>query len=98
MKAANVNQHHNTKHAHCEQKYLQNTEVRSTKVNRVKSSYQASSKIIIIKLMTQQELAMEPSLGIAWVLSKHKKPFSDTELDFAIRDVMMAMLEKKAKG
>lgn len=37
----------NTKHAYFEQNYPQNTEVRTTKLNQLKSSYEASSRIIV---------------------------------------------------
>lgn len=81
------------KHAHFEQNYPQNTEVRTTKLNQLKSLYQASSRIIV-KSMTKQEQA----LRVAWVPGKHKKPFLDTELiKECMSDTMEAMLEGKQK-
>lgn len=47
LKASNVKRHHNTKHDQFEQYYPKNTEIRTTKLNNLKSSYQATSRIIV---------------------------------------------------
>lgn len=48
--------------------------------------------------MIQKERAVQASLRVAWVLGKHKKPFSDTELiKECVSDVMEALLEGKQK-
>lgn len=75
IKSGNVKRHYETKHAHFEQNYPQNTELRTTKINQLKSSYEATSSVIV-RSATQQERATEASLRVAWVLGKHKKPFS----------------------
>ncbi|ROL47376.1 General transcription factor II-I repeat domain-containing protein 2B [Anabarilius grahami] len=59
--------------------FPQNTELRTTKINQLKSSYAATSSVIV-RTATQQERVTEASLRVAWVLGKHKKPFSDAEI------------------
>lgn len=54
IKSGNVKRHYETKHAHFEQNYPQNTEVRTIKINQLKSSYEATSSVIV-RSATQQE-------------------------------------------
>src|SRR4029434_1378806 len=55
VKSGNVKRHYETKHAHFEQKYPQNSEVRGRKINHLQS-YQATCSVIV-RLATQQERA-----------------------------------------
>src|SRR4029434_10992793 len=54
VKSGNVKRHYETKHAHFEQKYPQNSEVRARKINQLQSSYQATCSVIV-RSATQQE-------------------------------------------
>ena len=55
VKSCNVKRHYETKHAHFEQKYPQNSEVRGRKINHLQS-YQATCSVIV-RSATQQERA-----------------------------------------
>src|SRR4029434_6240742 len=55
VKSGNVTRHYQTKHAHFEQKYPQNSEVRGRKINHLQS-YQATCSVIV-RSATQQERA-----------------------------------------
>ena len=55
VKSGNVKRHYETKHAHFEQKYPQNSEVRGRKINHLQS-YQATCSVIV-RSATQQERA-----------------------------------------
>src|SRR4029434_7109235 len=55
VKSGNVKCHYETKHAHFEQNYPQNSEVRARKINQ-QSSYQATCSVIV-RPATQQERA-----------------------------------------
>jgi len=79
IKSSNLKRHYETKHAHFEQIYPQNIELRTTKIKQLNSSYEATSSVIV-RLATQQERATETSPSVAWVLGKHKRPFSDAEI------------------
>lgn len=48
------------------------------KRNQFKAQYEKSTKVFVHSL-TAQEHAMECSLRIAWILWKHKKPFTDRD-------------------
>ncbi|KAL0161498.1 hypothetical protein M9458_045223 [Cirrhinus mrigala] len=97
IKSGNVKRHYETKHAHFEQNYPQNTELRTTKINQLKSSYEATSSVIV-RSATQQERATEASLRVAWVLGKNKKPFSDAEIvKECMSEVVTALFEGTQK-
>src|SRR4029434_3871687 len=55
VKSGNAKRHYETKHAHLEQKYPQNSEVRGRKINHLQS-YQATCSVIV-RSATQQERA-----------------------------------------
>ena len=76
-----------------EETFPQNSEVRTTKINALKSSYQAASRILVTS-MTQQQTATQCSLRVLWILGKHKKPFSDAEtIKERVTEVMDTMFE-----
>src|SRR4029434_2845531 len=54
VKSGNIKHHYETKHAHFEQNYPQNSEV--IKINQLQSSYQATCSVIV-RSATQQERA-----------------------------------------
>ena len=47
VKSGNVKRNYETKHAHFEQNYPQNSEVRARKINHPESSYQATCSVIV---------------------------------------------------
>ena len=97
MKISNLKQHYEMKHRNFEETFPQNSEVRMTKMNALKSSYQAASRILVTS-MTQQQKATECSLRVVWILGKHKKPFSDAEIiKECMTEVMDTMFEGKQK-
>lgn len=97
MNISNLKRHYETEHTNFEETYPQNSEVRITKINTLKSSYQAASRILVT-FMTQQQKATEASLRVAWILGKHKKPFSDAEIiKQCMNEVMDTLFECKQK-
>ena len=79
VKSENVKRHYVTEHCSFEEEFPPNSERRTQEIKSLKRLYQGSSRILI-KSMTHQQIAMECSLRVAWVLGKHKKPFSDAEI------------------
>ena len=77
-----------------EETFPQNSEVRSTKMNAMKSSYQAAGRIPVTS-MTQQQKTTECSLRVVWILGKHKKPLSDTEI---IKECMTEVMDTCLKA
>lgn len=97
MKISNLKRHNETKHKNIEKTYPQNSEVRTTKINALNSSYQAASRILVTS-MTQQQKATEASLRVVRILGKHKKPFSDGEIiKECMTEVMDTLFEGKQK-
>ena len=58
MKISNLKRHYETKHRNFVETFPQNSEARTTKINALKSSYQAASRILVTS-MTQQQTATE---------------------------------------
>ena len=79
MKISNLKWHYEMKHRNFEETFPQNSEISTTQINALKSSYQAASRILVTS-MTQQQKATECSLRVVWILGKYKKPFSDAEI------------------
>lgn len=97
IKSENVKRHYVKEHNSFEEKFPPKSELRRQEINRLKQSYQESSKVIV-KSMTQQQIATECSLRVSWVLAKHKKPFSDGEkIKECLTEMMAAMFEGKEK-
>ena len=97
IKSGNVKRHYESKHSYFERQYPQNTEVRTAKLTKSKSSYQATNSLFV-RSMSMQERVNEASLRVAWVLGKHKKPFSDSEVvKECMTEVTEALLEGKEK-
>ena len=60
LKISNLKRHYETRHRKFDT-FAQNLEVRTTKINALKSSYQAASRVLVT-FMTQQQKATECSL------------------------------------
>ena len=76
VKTSNLKRHYETRHSGFEEKYKQGTEERK---KRIKSQCKKST-MVLANTITPQEKATKCSLRIAWILRKHKKPFSDTAM------------------
>ena len=76
---SNLKRHYETKHSVFEKKYKQETEEKKKQINLLKSQYEKST-MVFANTMTAQEKATECSLTMAWILGKHKKPFSDAKI------------------
>lgn len=97
LKSGNVKRHYETKHSHFEQNYPQHSEVRTRKISQMQASYQAT-RTMIVKSAIQQECGTEASLRVAWVLGKHKKPFTNTEIvKECMNEVAIALFEGNSK-
>ena len=73
MKISNFKRHYETKNRNFEETFPQNSEVRTTKINALKSSYQAASRILVTS-MTQQQKANKPdgpqNMDL-WIIETH---------------------------
>ena len=89
VKICNLKRHYDAKHRKFESMYPQKTEERKNKIDRLKLQYERSATILS-NSMTVQEKATECSLRIAWILGKHKKPFTDSEI---VKECMLETVE-----
>lgn len=97
VKSGNVKRHYDSKHGHFDHNYPPKSEVRARKIKQLQSSYQATCNVIV-RSATQQERATEASLRVAWVLGKHKKPFSDSEIvKECMNEIAIALFEGTQK-
>ncbi|XP_025192124.1 uncharacterized protein LOC112592320 [Melanaphis sacchari] len=55
------------------------SEVRKNKLHACMLSYK-NSTTTLIRCMSEQEKSTEAALRVCWVLNKHQKPFSDSEI------------------
>uniref|UniRef100_A0A8C4T636 HAT C-terminal dimerisation domain-containing protein n=1 Tax=Erpetoichthys calabaricus TaxID=27687 RepID=A0A8C4T636_ERPCA len=87
IKSSNVKRHFETKHAeYYNANYPPKSELRSHKIDALKSSLVASSSLMT-KATTTQSNVTEASLRIVWVLGRHKKAFTDAEV---VKECMMS--------
>ncbi|XP_069828996.1 zinc finger BED domain-containing protein 5-like [Dendropsophus ebraccatus] len=94
IKSSNVKRHYETKHRSFEQNYPLNSEIRAKKISSLTASYEASTKRLVSSL-SQQEKTTEASLRVAWILGKHKKPFSDAEV---VKECMVEVVGTMFEG
>ena len=87
MKNSNLKRHYETKHSKFQSMFQQKTEERKNKIDQLKLQYERSATI---NSMTVQEKAAECSLRIAWILEKHKSPFTDSEI---VKECMLETVE-----
>ena len=89
MKSSNLKRHYETKHRKFESMYQQKTGERKNKRDELKLQYERSATILV-NSMTVQEKATECFLRIAWILGKHRKPFTDLEI---VKECMFETVE-----
>ena len=79
VKSSNLKRHYKTKHSKFELMYQQKTEERKNKIDQLKLQNERLGTILI-NSMTVQEKTTERFLRTGWILEKHKKPFTDSEI------------------
>ena len=79
VKKHDIKRHHNTTHLAFQQKFPLGSRDRADKLASLLKSYSHSTKIMV-RSSTLQEKATEASLRVSWILSKHKMPFSTSEV------------------
>lgn len=94
LKHVNVKRHYETSHSSFERDYPPNSAERTAKIKELKISYEYSRKKICTAL-TEQQKATECSLKVAWILGKHKKPFTDSEM---IKECMTEVMDTLFEG
>ena len=94
IKGGNVKRHYETKHKYFEQTYPLKSEVRARKINKLRSQYDRSTRILSHSLTAQQR-ANECSLKVTWILGQHKKPFTD---GVVVKECMNAVAETLLEG
>ena len=94
VKSNNLKRHYESRHGGFEKMYKQGTEERKKKIRLLNSQYEKST-MILANTMTAQEKATECSLRIAWILGRHKKPFTDAEV---VKECMIQTAETLFDG
>nr|XP_023701213.1 SCAN domain-containing protein 3-like [Paramormyrops kingsleyae] len=91
-KEYNLRHHHNTKHSNFKVSYPEQSEARQRKIATLKSAYSRASGIIT-RTLTDQERVTCASLQAAWVLCRHNRPFTESEV---LKECMITVLEELA--
>ncbi|RXN10795.1 SCAN domain-containing 3-like protein [Labeo rohita] len=91
-KEYNLRRHHNTKHSNFKVSYPEQSEARQRKIATLKSAYSRASGIIT-RTLTDQERVTCASLQAAWVLCRHNRPFTESEV---LKECMITVLEELA--
>lgn len=94
IKSGNVKRHYETKHKSFDETYPLKSALRAQKINDLKAQYDRSSRILTHSFTAQQR-ANECSLKVAWILGKHKKPFTDGGV---VKECMSAVAETLFEG
>jgi hypothetical protein len=79
IKSGNLKRHYETTHKDFHTKFPPGSEVRKNKLHACMLSYK-NSTTTLIRCMSEQEKSTEAALRVCWVLNKHQKPFSDSEI------------------
>ena len=74
--------------------YQQKTEERKNKIDKLKLQYERSATILVNSISVQEK-ATECFLRIVWILGKHKKPFTDSEV---VKECMLKTVETLFNG
>lgn len=91
-KEYNLRRHHHTKHSNFKISYPEQSEARQRKIAALKSAYSHASGIIT-RTLTDQERVTCASLQAAWVLCRHNRPFTESEV---LKECMITVLEELA--
>jgi len=91
-KEYNLRHHHHTKHSNFKISYPEQSEARQRKIATLKSAYSHASGIIT-RTLTDQERVTCASLQAAWVLCRHNRPFTESEV---LKECMITVLEELA--
>ncbi|XP_008181875.1 uncharacterized protein LOC100573710 [Acyrthosiphon pisum] len=79
IKSGNLKRHYETTHKDFHTKFPPGSEVHKNKLHACMLSYK-NSTTSLIRCMSEQEKSTEAALRVCWVLNKHQKPFSDSEI------------------
>lgn len=97
IKSGNVKRHYETKHVQFEKTYPLQSEMRARKLTELKAQYERST-MVLSHSFTAQQRANECSFKVAWILGRHKKPFTDgTVVKECLNAVAETLLEGKQK-
>ncbi|XP_038158921.1 SCAN domain-containing protein 3-like [Cyprinodon tularosa] len=97
IKSANVKRHYETKHKAFDQSYPPKSELRTQKIRCLAAQYDQSTRVLS-RAFSAQQRANECSLRVAWVLGKHKKPFTDASIvKECMTEIAEALLDGKEK-
>lgn len=90
MKEYNVKRHYTTHHGSFSVSFPDGSEERRRKIQGLLTSFKRS-QVAIGRFCTEQERSMIASLRVAWTLTRHKRPFSESE---TIKDCMLAVIDE----
>ena len=81
IKSGNLKRHYETTHKDFHTKFPPGSEVRKNKLHAYNMlSYKKNCTTKLIRCMSEHEKSTEAALRACWVLNKHQKPFSDSEI------------------
>lgn len=89
-KEYNVKRHFTTKHSSFSAQYQEGSVERQRKIDRLVTSFEQSQRAIG-GFCTEQERAFIASLRVAWILTRKKRPFTESE---TIKDCMLAVVDE----
>ncbi|XP_051783182.1 SCAN domain-containing protein 3-like [Erpetoichthys calabaricus] len=89
-KEYNVRRHFKMTHTNFDNEYPPGSEARQTKIKTLTQNYQRSC-VVFTRTCTLQQKATTASLRIAWILTKNKRPFTDSE---TVKECIQAAVEE----
>ncbi|KAA0724133.1 hypothetical protein E1301_Tti022208 [Triplophysa tibetana] len=89
-KEYNVKRHFTTKHSSFSAQYQEGSVERQRRIDRLVTSFEQSQRAIG-EFCTEQERAFIASLRVAWILTRKKRPFTESE---TIKDCMLAVVDE----
>lgn len=95
VKSGNLKRHYETTHQQFHKNFPLGSEARKEKLQAYLTSYKKSTKLLV-RCMSEQEKSAEAALRVCWMLNKHQKPFSDSEIvKECMLEVATALFEEK---
>ncbi|XP_072394967.1 EPM2A-interacting protein 1-like [Diabrotica undecimpunctata] len=87
VKSGNLKRHYETTHQQFHKNFPPGSQARKKKLRVFLNSYEKSTKILV-RCMSDQEKFTEVAFRVCWILNKHQKPFSDSEI---VKKCMLAV-------
>ncbi|XP_049782658.1 general transcription factor II-I repeat domain-containing protein 2-like [Schistocerca cancellata] len=95
IKSGNLKRHYVTTHQQFHKNFPLGSEARKEKLQEYLTFYEKSTKLLV-RCMSEQEESAEAALRVCGTLSKHQKPFSDSEImKECMLEVASALFEEK---